>query len=88
MRITNGYTYVANQPVKSVNPATVTAGSAPTAPQGGFQVNVSDAARALANATPAQGVDVAKVERLRTAVQSGTLAVDSAKIADRIVEEG
>jgi flagellar biosynthesis anti-sigma factor FlgM len=55
------------------------------ATQGAARVTVSAKARALADAA-AQSADVTKVPRLREAVESGSLAIDSAKIAQRLVD--
>ena len=49
------------------------------------KVSGSAEARQLANDAD---VDVEKVERLRAALQSGSLKIDSRQIADRIVDSG
>jgi flagellar biosynthesis anti-sigma factor FlgM len=49
------------------------------------KVNVSERARALADEN---AVDVQKVERLRSAIDSGDFQVDSRQIASRIVDGG
>jgi flagellar biosynthesis anti-sigma factor FlgM len=49
------------------------------------RVNVSEQARALANQN---GIDVSKVERLRSAIEKGDFKIDAQKIANRIVDGG
>ena len=56
------------------------------ATHGAVKVTVSAKARELALAHSASDVDEAKVASLRSAIQDGTLKVDSQKIADRIVD--
>jgi flagellar biosynthesis anti-sigma factor FlgM len=48
------------------------------------RVSISEEARALASGEP--GVDRAKVDRLRGALDSGSLKFDSQLIAQRIVD--
>ncbi|MGA3122804.1 MAG: flagellar biosynthesis anti-sigma factor FlgM [Polyangiaceae bacterium] len=64
------------------------AGATSAEAQSAVTVTVSAKARELADAQQASGgsdVDEAKVARLQQAVSSGTLDVDSTKIAQRIV---
>lgn len=50
------------------------------------RVSISAEARALAAGEPA--VDRAKIERLRNALQAGSLKFDSQLVAERIIEQG
>ena len=54
-------------------------------PDGAVKVSVSPEAQALADKAHASRDDEAKIERLRAAVQNGTLTVDPAAIAEKIV---
>lgn len=69
---------------KSASEKSSSSSSAP-ATSGDVKVSVSQAARALASEN---SLDVAKVERLRSAVDKGELNMDFQLIADRIVESG
>ncbi|MSP26003.1 MAG: hypothetical protein EXR75_12750 [Myxococcales bacterium] len=59
--------------------------SAPQVATSDVKVSVSQAARALATDSR---IDVAKVERLRSVVDKGELAMDFKVMAERIVESG
>jgi len=91
MRIPN---YPPSATTHDVSPAKVRReGGAPEASGGAaaqrheptVKVQVSDAARKLAES---RSTDEAKVARLRSAVEDGSLRVDARAIADKIVESG
>jgi flagellar biosynthesis anti-sigma factor FlgM len=50
------------------------------------RVSISDEARALASGEPA--FDQAKVDRLRSALQSGALKFDTQLVAQRMIDQG
>jgi flagellar biosynthesis anti-sigma factor FlgM len=56
--------------------------------QGAVNVTMSARALALADAAASGGTDDAKVSRLQSAIASGSLAIDSSRIAQRIVDGG
>lgn len=87
MRIHHSYNKVAVDEVKPASSASsVSKTQAAAQPQAAVQVSVSPQAQALSSAQPASDVDEAKVARLKSAVDSGSLNIDSAHIASRIVE--
>jgi|CZKU01.1.fsa_nt_gi flagellar biosynthesis anti-sigma factor FlgM len=88
MRITEQFSRLNVEPVKTTGPTAATAGIESSQPssQAAIQVNLSAAARELAKANGPGAVDEAKVARLRSAIDAGTLKVDTAKIAERLVE--
>jgi len=87
MRITDSYNKLSVDQVKAAtSPASVSQTQSTSQTQGAVQVTVSPQARALASAQAPSDIDEAKVARLRSAVDSGSLGVDKAKIASRIVE--
>ena len=91
MRIVDSYSTVATDPIgTSPSPPSgggvAARGQVPSDSQAAVQVNVSAKARALADAQGPGDVDEAKVARLRSAVEAGSLKIDSAKIAQRIIE--
>jgi flagellar biosynthesis anti-sigma factor FlgM len=64
--------------------ATESFGATPTEPS--IKVSVSPEARARSAGAPEERpVDMQKVERLRALVERGELAIDPARIADRIL---
>jgi flagellar biosynthesis anti-sigma factor FlgM len=88
MRITEQFSRLNAEPVKTTSPAAATTGIEASQPssQAAIQVSLSAAARELGKASGPGAVDEAKVSRLRSAIDAGTLKVDTAKIAERIVE--
>jgi flagellar biosynthesis anti-sigma factor FlgM len=62
-------------------------GAKPPTDDGAFKVSISPEAKALSSTSEA-GFDAAKVERLKGAVESGSLHVDAKAIAARIVNGG
>jgi len=86
MRITEQFSRLNVEPVKTTGPTAATAGISQPSSQAAIQVNLSAAARELAKANGPGAVDEAKVARLRSAIDAGTLKVDTAKIAERLVE--
>ena len=86
MRISGPETRLADEPLKKATPQPAAAdnGRPVSDPRQAVQVTVSAEAQALANGP--SGFDEAKVARLRSAVEAGTLSIDRTKIAQRIVE--
>lgn len=57
------------------------------AQSGSASVDFSPAARQLQNLHSSQNdIDINRVEALRTALSNGTLAIDTSRIADRIID--
>jgi flagellar biosynthesis anti-sigma factor FlgM len=94
MRIPDTYTKLAADQAEAAQRKaldardTSNAGQATSATQqGAVKVTVSAKAQELADAHAAtSGVDEAKVARLRSAVESGSLKIDTQRIADRITD--
>ncbi len=92
MRIIDSFSESATHPIRTSTPKAVASESdtskpqAMSAPQDAVKVTVSAKARELAETPAAPDFDDAKVSRLRSAVEGGTFQIDSAKIAERIVE--
>jgi flagellar biosynthesis anti-sigma factor FlgM len=81
--------YVSSSHLQLVTPGKVERGAPEsTQPearrQADVDVSVSDRARAMASDS---GVDAAKVEQLRRAVEAGTLSIDRHAIAERMLTE-
>jgi flagellar biosynthesis anti-sigma factor FlgM len=90
MRVLDTYSRIADpthtgSPVVDRYGASRLPGTTNAGPRDGVKVTVSAKARHLSVQSEV-GVDEAKVARLRSAVESGSMHVDSARIASRIVE--
>jgi flagellar biosynthesis anti-sigma factor FlgM len=90
MRVTDTYGRIADpthtgSPVVDRYGASRLQGAPDGSPREGVKVTVSAKARHLSVQSEV-GVDEAKVARLRSAIESGSMEVDSARIASRIVE--
>ncbi len=86
MKITpNNYRTTLADPINSNKKATEN--SPKPAQAGSASVDFSPAARQLQNLHSDQNdIDVNRVEALRTALANGTLAIDTSRIADRLID--
>lgn len=75
-------------PVVSAGTTGTAAAGAASAPAGDANVNLSGLSSQLRSlaATGTADIDVAQVESIKQAIQDGTLAIDTGKIADGILE--
>lgn len=87
MKITsNNYRPSLADPINS-NKKTTEQPTKSAAKSGSASVDFSPAARQLQNLNSAQNdVNTSRVEALRTALANGTLAIDTSRIADRIID--
>jgi flagellar biosynthesis anti-sigma factor FlgM len=85
----DAYNRMAISPVGGARPVQRPEANAPAA-QGGdqaAQVTISSRARDLATESAGQGVDTAKVERLRAQIAEGSYRTDPQKIARTMIEQ-
>ena len=85
----DAYNRMAISPVGGARPVQRPEAS-PTTSQGGSeaaQVTISSRARDLATESAGQGIDTAKVERLRNEIAEGSFRSDSQKIAAKMIEQ-
>jgi negative regulator of flagellin synthesis FlgM len=83
--------YLRNLGNNAQKPSPPTAGSSGTAASTEEKVVISDAARAIqeasGNKTDMDGVRTEKVEALKNQVESGTYKIDPQKVAEKMIKE-